>query len=129
MPKTALDLTPLEWQAYHPAESIERRQSQETLQLNERRQRALELAYQAAQLLKTEFSAKRVVIFGSLAHEVWFNNWSDIDLAAWDIPPNRFYQAVAAVTGLSANFKIDLVDPETCRASVRAAIEQYGIEL
>jgi predicted nucleotidyltransferase len=129
MPKTALDLTPQERRVYHPVEALERRRSKEKLKLNKRRQQAWQSARQAAQLLKTEFNAKRVVVFGSLVHEAWFNDWSDIDLAAWDIPPNRFYRAVAAVTGLSTDFKIDLVDPETCRPSLRATIEQYGVEV
>jgi hypothetical protein len=40
--------------------------------------------------------------------------WSDIDLAVWGIPAAAFYEAVAAVTGLDAEFCIDLLDPESC---------------
>ena len=58
-----------------------------------------------------------------------FNRWSDIDLAAWGIAVDRFYAAVAAVTGLSAEFKIDLIDPDTCSASLKSAIERQGVEL
>jgi uncharacterized protein len=69
-----------------------------------------------------------VVVFGPVARGEWFTPWSDIDLAAWGIAVDRYYAAVAAVTGLSEDFKIDLVDPETCRPTVRAAIEREGVE-
>jgi predicted nucleotidyltransferase len=64
-----------------------------------------------------------------LAHDAWFTLWSDIDLAAWGIPPERFYDAVAAITGLSPAFRIDLVDPDACRSALRATVEREGIEL
>ena len=87
------------------------------------------MAQQAAQLLRENFEAQRLVLLGSLAQEEGFVLWSDIDLAAWGIPAERFFAAVAAVTGLSPDFKIDLIDPDTCRPSLRAAIERDGVEL
>jgi len=64
-----------------------------------------------------------------LVHQGWFGPWSDIDLAAWGIPGNQFYRAVAAVSGISSDFKVDLVDPEDCRPAVRQMIEPEGIDL
>ncbi|QGP92258.1 hypothetical protein MGLY_16280 [Neomoorella glycerini] len=58
-----------------------------------------------------------------------FTRWSDVDLAAWGIPDDQFYAAVGVVTGLSEKFKVDLVDPEACRDSLRSAIESEGVEL
>ncbi|HUW64617.1 MAG TPA: nucleotidyltransferase domain-containing protein [Spirochaetia bacterium] len=94
-----------------------------------RRERAWKLAREAASLLKDCYGAEKVAVFGSLAHQLWFNRWSDVDLAAWDIPPDRFYAAVGAVTGLSAEFDVDLVDVGTCRDSIRKAIEKEGVEI
>jgi len=129
MAKTALDLTPQELQAYNPNIERERARRQSELELRERRQRAWEVAREAARLLHNQFGAHRVVVFGSLAHESWFTRWSDVDLAAWGVPVDQFYEAVAVVTGLSSVFKVDLVDPESCRPSLRQAIEREGIEL
>ncbi len=39
-----------------------------------------------------------------------FTPWSDVDLAVWDVPDDKFYAAVGAVTGLDTDFKVDLVD-------------------
>ena len=55
--------------------------------------------------------------------------WSDIDLAVWDIPDEKFFQAVAAITKLNAHFKIDLVDPNDCSPTLRQVISQEGVEL
>ncbi|KAF0108584.1 MAG: nucleotidyl transferase domain-containing protein [Anaerolineaceae bacterium] len=65
-------------------------------------------------------------MFGSLARAGDFTLWSDIDLAARGIPPKRVYEAVGAVTGLSAEFKIDLIELETCPAALRERIETEG---
>jgi len=70
-----------------------------------------------------------VVAFGSLAHPAWFSPWSDMDLAAWGIPADQFYRAVAAATGFSPDFEVDLLDPEGCRPTVREFIEREGIDL
>jgi predicted nucleotidyltransferase len=130
MKKTALELTPQEWQAYQPARALEGRRQNTAEHLGQRKQRAWRVAHQAAHILRNEFQAEKVVVFGSLAHKAWFTLWSDVDLAVWGIPPDRFYPAVAAVTELSSDVTIDLIDPEdACRPSLRVAIERDGIEL
>jgi predicted nucleotidyltransferase len=129
MSKTALDLTPSQWQAYQPAKISESYSESHKRQLARRRQQAMQVARQAARLLRERFQAQRVVLFGSLVHEASFTPWSDIDLAAWGIPTDRIYAAVAAVTGLSPDFKIDLVDPGACRPALQSAIERDGVEL
>lgn len=123
MPKTALDLTTEELRSYQPG----RRPNE--WQVAERWERAWEFAQMAARLLREKFGATRVVAFGSLAHRDWFSLWSDVDLAAWGIPAHQFYRALAAVTGISQEFQVNLVDPEGCRLSVQQSIEREGIDL
>ena len=53
----------------------------------DRLDRACHAARTAADLLRERLGATRVIVFGALAHDDWFTRWSDIDLAAWDIPP------------------------------------------
>lgn len=128
MAKTALDLTKQEWQGYHPDKGIETAESFASPSNITRRQEAFDVARKAAQILRDRFGAGKVVVFGSLAlGEI--TRWSDVDLAAWDIPPDRFYAAVAAVTDLSRSFQIDLIDAKTCKPSVREILEVEGIEL
>ena len=123
MGKTALDLTRDEWQAYRPGAKVGQDQGVE------RWGRAWRVAQAAAEVLRQQFGATRVVAFGSLARRDWFTPWSDVDLAAWGISPGAFYRAVAVVTGISSEFKLDLVAPEDCQPSLRHVIEQEGVTL
>ncbi len=123
MSKTALELSDEELKTYHPAARLRE------CATAERWTEAWHVAQAAADLLRREFGAKRVVVFGSLAHRAWFTPRSDIDLAAWGIPPERFYRAVTAVIGLSTQFELNLVSPEDVHPSVLDAIEQEGVEL
>jgi hypothetical protein len=50
-------------------------------------------------------------------------------LAVWGIPALQFYRAVAVVSGLSAEFKIDLVDPEDCPPTLLQVIKKNGVDL
>ncbi|MCX7707276.1 MAG: nucleotidyltransferase domain-containing protein [Anaerolineae bacterium] len=129
MTRTALDLSTQEWQAYRPGSLAGSQPIPQTPTADRRRRQAWRVARRAAQLLRERYGASKVVLFGSLTHDAWFTSRSDIDLAAWGIPPECFYSAVATVTGLSATFKIDLVDGDACRSSLRTTIEREGIEL
>lgn len=124
---TALEMNREDWRRYKPTRSSAN-QSQIGA-IRELRAKALEVAKQAAGILRDRFGARKVVIFGSLASKEGFTLWSDIDLAAWGIATDDFYLAVAAVTGLSPDFRIDLVDPDDCRDSIRDAIQGNGMEI
>jgi predicted nucleotidyltransferase len=127
--KTVLELTPEELQAYQPLDEIDRREREQAEQIQERRTRAWQVARELAWLLYKEYRAQKVAVFGSLAHNAWFTPWSDIDLAAWGIPKERFYEAESAVSGKTTEFEINLVDPENCHPGLREAIEQDGVVL
>jgi predicted nucleotidyltransferase len=129
MAPTALELSPLEWKKYHPAKAYHRQSPQERIALAGRRREGLRTARRAARLLVEHYGARRVVLFGSLARRGAFTAYSDIDLAAWGIPPERFFAAVAEITGMSAEFRLDLVDSDVCSPSLRATLEQDGITL
>lgn len=122
MAKTAFEMKQEEWSTYHPA-AVDRTDQ------SERRERAHALALRAAETLRTQFGATRVVVFGSLVHRDSFSSWSDIDLATWGIPQDEFFRAVAAITRLSADFKIDIIDMESCRPLLRTRIEEEGIDV
>ena len=123
MARTALDLSLEQLREYRPDRELDQRQA------TERWQQAWEVARTLARLLREKFGATRVVAFGSLTDRAWFGPWSDIDVAAWGIPAERFYGAVAAATGLSSVFEVDLVDPEGSRPAVRRVIEREGLDL
>jgi uncharacterized protein len=106
-----------------------RRINQHKPEINARKDRAWELARQAASLLREKYNARRVVVFGSLIHEGCFNNWSDVDIAAWGIPANLTLRAMGAVLELDQQQEVNLVDVNTCIPSLLAIIEQEGQDL
>lgn len=127
MPGTAVDLTAEELEAYK--RTARARWQAEQRQLVERRQRAWEIARQAADLLRRQFGVQRVVAFGSLVHPGRFTLSSDVDLAAWGLTSKNWLLASAAVRELSKDIEINLVDVTTCTPKLYAAIERDGVDL
>lgn len=126
---TALDLPPEALEKYRPLEAIRKRRAKFSAEIASRRRRAMLAARKAAKLLKTEFSAKEVILFGSLARRVGFTRWSDIDLASRGIPSEKYLTAMDTVLYLSPEFKIDLVELETCSPALLKSIETEGKSL
>ena len=56
---------------------------------------------------------------------------SDIDLAVWGVPTEKFYRAIGAVMdlGAEAGFRVDIVDPAECSPKLAHNIRTEGIEL
>lgn len=84
-------------------------------------------ALRLADILSSNFGARKVYLFGSLA-EGDFIEGSDIDLAAQGIPDEKFYKAVGRLIGKS-DFSVDLVDLEDVSAGMREYIEKRGVLL
>ncbi len=95
----------------------------------ERRLAALEVARQAAALLKNEYGATRVVVYGSTAHGCWFNSESDIDLIAAGIPAKLYWRAWNAIDALTPEFEVNLVDWEDATPALLESVEREGIVL
>jgi len=123
---TALDLSPEALKKYRPLEAIRRRRAEMSAEISKRRRLATLTARKAAKLLKDEFGATEVILFGSLVRGGSFTLYSDIDLAARGIAPERFYAASAAIESVNVSFEIDLVELETCPPALLRKIEQDG---
>lgn len=68
----------------------ERKARERALAENKRRQ-ALAAAQKIAAALKRDFSAQRVILFGSILSPERFHMRSDIDVAASGIPARHFF--------------------------------------
>jgi predicted nucleotidyltransferase len=126
MSPTALDLSPEALKKYRPLDAVRRRRVEQAEEISSRLRRARLAARKAAELLKTEFGAQEVMLFGSLARRVDFTRWSDIDLASRGIPSERYLTAMDTVLHMSPEFKIDLAELETCRPAMAKSIEVDG---
>ena len=91
-----------------------------------RRARALELVPRAAELLRREFGATRVVLFGSLAHGD-FTRWSDIDLVAWGIPSAEWLRAMSRAESVDDEIHVDLVLAQMAKDAVLEEALKDGV--
>jgi uncharacterized protein len=94
-----------------------------------RRERAWLVAAQAAEVLKQQFGAERVVAFGSLVDNGRFRADSDIDLAVYGIEPARFLKAWHVVDELAPDIDIDLVDMAVAKEWVHQVLAERGVDL
>jgi len=86
-------------------------------------------ARKAARLLREEYHATRVVVFGSLLSESRFTLWSDVDIAVWGLSPAQTFRAIGAVMDLDSSIEINLVDVNTCSASLLQSVEREGLDI
>ena len=82
----------------------------------------------AAKILKNNYGATRVILFGSFAHLAWFSTDSDVDLAVEGIPAKDYFRAWGVVEDFVEDRLVDLVDLQDVSPTLRAAIEKYGRE-
>jgi predicted nucleotidyltransferase len=126
---TVLELKREEWQPYIGAAS--RRVLDKTLTPDERqvRERLLAQVREAAEALKRRFGVRRVILFGSLAHEAWFTSGSDVDLAVDGLAAADFWAAWRVAEEIIGDRLVDLVEIEAANEGLRNAIERHGVEL
>ncbi len=126
---TALELGREGWKHY--VEAGRRRPPPPELTSAERRERErlLSRVQEAAAVLKTRFGARRVMLFGSLAHAAWFTPASDVDLAVEGLSGQDYWQAWRLIEEIVRDRPVDLLEMETVGESLRRAIERSGIEL
>lgn len=123
----SIKLTPEEIAIYQTA--AKRKWQENQAERIQRQKRAWELARLAAVLLKQQFNATKVMVFGSLVKSNCFTLWSDVDIAAWGIAPDETLRAMEAVRNLDEIIELNLVDVETCTSSLLSNIEREGILL
>jgi predicted nucleotidyltransferase len=97
-------------------------------QMRQRQQRGWEVARQCARILKEQFGARRVVLFGSLLEPQRMTWHSDLDLAVWGLPERDYFRAVATLMDVEPEFRVDLVEGQRVEPHILKAIAQ-GIEL
>ena len=123
----SLPITEREIEAYR--KYARRRWEQEQYALRQRKAKAWELARQAALVLKEQFGASRVAVFGSLLHERGFHSRSDIDLVVWGLPEKDYFRALGKLLSLDPDFEFDLLEFENTSPRLQAAITREAIEV
>lgn len=125
---TALELTREGWASY-----LVGARQQPDLELTpaqkEERERLLERVRQVAAAIKDRFGARRVILFGSLAHAGWFAPDSDVDLAVEGLTAENYWNAWGVAEEIIGDKPVDLIEVERATESLRRAIARHGVEL
>lgn len=126
---TALELTREGWRSY--LEAARRRPAPPEVTSAERRarERLLDRVREAAAVLKARYGARRVVLFGSLAHAAWFVPDSDVDLAVEGLAGDDYWRAWRLVEEIIGDRPVDLIEIEMVGESLKRAIQRHGIEM
>ena len=124
--RTAKDLSPEELAEYRQRldQHFQNRKVDEALL-----QRAWQTAHRVAATLYKDFGATQVAVFGFLTEREAFTKWSDIDIAVWGIPSDKYFRAVWEAEAISRLFEVDLVDFESCPALYRERIESQAVSI
>ena len=122
-------MTISEAQFDHYSRGLRQRDAQRKKRLSKRQERARQVANSAANVLKTDFGAEKIILYGSLAHGAWFREHSDIDLAVAGLPAKLFWRAWVTIDRLSSDIEINIIDLVDAKPSLVREIELTGIEL
>jgi len=113
--------------AAYRAAAVQRRRDAECRRL-EHWERAQAIAREAAQVLRADFGATRVVLFGSAISPDRFRPGSDVDIGVFGLDDSVYLRAVARLLSIDVRVPVDLVVVDEATPSLRAAIEQEGVE-
>ena len=126
---TALELSRAGWEPYIEAARSRQMRPRPAPDDSRLREQLLSRVHRVATVLKERFGARRVVLFGSLAHEGWFGPHSDVDLAIEGLASAYYWEAWRVAEDGIGDRSVDLVEIETAKPSLRRAILTHGIEV
>lgn len=127
MVKTALDVTDEDIRVYR--ETARRRASQPDPEREAHRERGWQAARRAAALLREEYAATRVAVYGSLARGTGFTKWSDVDLFAEGIPPDSWINAIGEVFESEDAIEVNLAPLEAMKPHIRERALAEAVDL
>ena len=125
---TALELGPEGWKPYIEALRNRPEPVLSPEQVAER-DALIQKAREAAAMLKDKYGATRVWLFGSLVHQIWFDEATDVDLGVEGLEAGSFWTAWGDVERIFLPRSFDLVEMHTASESLRLYVREQGQEL
>ena len=127
---TALELTREGWKSYLEGARLRLVVPELTDAQRRERELLLQRVREAAEVLKSRFGARRVLLFGSLSQPYWFREDSDVDLAVEGLKSGKdYWEAWEAIEEMISDRLVDLIEIETAGEFLKQTIQRYGFEL
>ncbi|MDF1594371.1 MAG: nucleotidyltransferase domain-containing protein [Desulfobacterales bacterium] len=126
---TALELKREDWARYKKGLNRKVISRRFTRQEKDERDRLLNRIRELAQMLKSQFGVRKVILFGSLARTYWFGPGSDVDLAVEGLETKKYWKAWKLAEDIIADRRVDFVEIESLGDSLKKSINKYGVEL
>ncbi len=126
---TALELSREGWQGYLKRAGRKLEHHVRPTANQQERDRLLALVRQAAQVLKTRFGVKRVILLGSMVRPDRFTPQSDVVVVIEGLRADAYGEAWRVVEEIVQDRPVDLIDLDGASESMRRSVERYGIDL
>lgn len=126
-PKESQKAVPAKYQPY--VAYWQQQKAEKRSRLKQRHQEGLKTAKALADILKGDFGATQVVLFGSMLSVNDIRMKSDIDLAVWNLPYDDYIRALAELMNHSGPFGVDLVRIEEAPPSLKRYVLNEGLLL
>jgi predicted nucleotidyltransferase len=127
--QTALELGRKGWERYLKSGRHKTPKTQLSPSEQKERNHLLRQIQKAADEIKLRFNVRRIVLFGSLAHEGWFVSDSDVDLAVEGMQGDDYWNAWRIAEDAVKDRSVDFIEIETTGTALRQAIDRYRLEL
>jgi len=126
---TALELGPDGWKTYIESRGLPDSGQENAPQTRREKEQILSRVRHVAAVLRSQFGVRKVVLFGSTAHEAWFREDSDLDLAVEGLEAEDYWKAWAMVEDMIPERPVDLIDIESATDSMKRTISRHGVVL
>ncbi len=90
---------------------------------------AIDRAHKVASLLKEKYSAKRVILFGSLVRKTYLHERSDIDLLVEGLIIEDILHAGYDASIVARPFDVDIIPMEIADKKIVEIADKEGMEL
>ncbi|ERM91291.1 DNA polymerase subunit beta [Caldanaerobacter subterraneus subsp. yonseiensis KB-1] len=99
--------------------------------LEVRKREALDKAYKIAKFLKEKYNVSKVVLYGSLAREFDFWEFSDIDIFidGWDDDRFNYWTMFLEIENIARPYKVSIVTQRDTTEALLKEIEKEGREI
>jgi predicted nucleotidyltransferase len=126
---TALELGPDGWKSYIESQGLRNSGQESAPQTGREKGQILSRVHHVAAALRSRFGVKKVILFGSIAHEAWFREDSDLDLAVEGLGAEDYWEAWAMVEDMIPERPVDFIDIESATDSMKRTISRHGVVL